>query len=1107
MKQLFVDTLTNIYDRQTFKKFSLEFFNKLNLAENKIEVDEHSRQHIDSIAFLGNFEDKEGKKLHVLEVKLKTDSKLEQARTMQRNVVAKYLKDHWLDGAFVAFYTGSSPSWRLSFVKIDYKFDENGKTKEELTPAKRYSFFVGKDEPTHTAQTQLFPIYSDTVNNPTLAQIEEAFGIEKVTKDFFEQYRKLFEVVTGELKTNHTFINEAERYNIDTDNFAKKLLGQIVFLYFLQKKGWLGVPKGKAWGEGDKNFLSGLYKKCIQESQNFYNDYLEKLFYDTLNNPRRNEVDPSYSKYFNSRIPFLNGGLFEAPYNWNNSLIYLDNKIFGNVFDIFDLYNFTVKEDEPLEKEVAVDPEMLGKVFENLLAENLRKGKGTYYTPREIVNYMCEESLVNYLATETGLSSDDIKKQYFPAYNKLGDEKYVARDVSISQRVIESLKSIKIVDPACGSGAFLVGMLQQVTHLRLELEQRLRLLGVLTATGSTEYLIKKETIQNCIYGVDIDPGAIEIAKLRLWLSLVVDYELEEIEPLPNLDYKLKVGNSLIEKFDANFLAKGQYNEKNELIDEVKKLKDSYFNSSDSKKKSELRLRINEHIRLLINYENDKEKEKIWARIMGRKNQLKMFALGEEQQSLGDIESDVKKLDQFIDVKETDHFEWHLNFNEVFERGGFDIIIANPPYIKEDVNKKAFNGTRDMECYQGKMDIWYLFGCRSIDLLKKQGFMCFIATNNWVSNDGASKFRNKIVNQARIINYVDFGNFKVFDAGVQTMVFLLQKNATESVYDVQYRCLKNNDVASDIISNLLSSDSEIDNNQIVRYKIRFEREEYKDQYITFLPPKVANLISKIKRKGTTKLLDDEVFSGIDVMQDFLNKQHLEKLGAEFEARQGVFVLSEEEFRQHNWNEDELQILKPYYTTKEINRYKADSRNRYWIIYSSPEINKKIAKYPNIKSHLDKFKKIITSVNKPYGLHRTREEKIFLGEKILSIRKCSHPSFSYVYYPCYVSRAFLIIKTDRINIKYLQGLLNSKIVEFWLRYKGKLQGNQFQVDKKPLLSIPILIPGEKVIAKIISLASKAEKNIGSENKLEMENKINLMLYKLYSLTPEEIAIIEG
>ncbi|MDO9528760.1 MAG: hypothetical protein Q7J27_06320 [Syntrophales bacterium] len=381
--------------------------------------------HVKQYRRIGAYTDPNGERIDVLIVHLKREAALEHARTRQRNFIAWYLNGGrggvLRDAALVAFASTDLDDWRFSYVRMEYKEEvtESGKVKikEELTPARRYSFLVGKNEPNHTAQQQLLPLLKNDSRNPTLSELEDAFSVETVTKQFYLDYKGLFKKLTEELdrilKKDSKIKQEFETKSIDTANFAKKLLGQIVFLYFLQKKGWLGVPKDERWWQGDKRFLGTLLKRCIAENKNFFNDYLEYLFYEALATTEgRATIDLSYYPKFDCKIPFLNGGLFEATYDWENTNILLPDELFSNkektkagdtgtgILDIFDRYNFTVKEDEPLEKEVAVDPEMLGKVFENLLPENLRKGQGAYYTPREIVHYMCQQSLINYLATE-----------------------------------------------------------------------------------------------------------------------------------------------------------------------------------------------------------------------------------------------------------------------------------------------------------------------------------------------------------------------------------------------------------------------------------------------------------------------------------------------------------------------------------------------------------------------------------------------------------------------------------------------------------------------------------------------------------------------------------
>ena len=297
----------------------------------------------------------------------------------------------------------------------------------------------------------------------------------------------------------------------------------------------------------------------------------------------------------------------------------------------------------------------------------------------------------------------------------------------------------------------------------------------------------------------------------------------------------------------------------------------------------------------------------------------------------------------------------------------------------------------------------------------------------------------------------------------------------------------------------------------------QRSEFIDSYVKFVHPNIGKILDVIAKAGSFNLLDDEIFSGIDVMQDFLTKSHLEKLHAKFAVGDGVFVLSDLEKRQIKWNANEFGLIKPYYTTKEINKYHASESNKYWIVYTGADVNNRINLYPNIKKHLDKFAKIITSVNKPYGLHRTRNEEVFLGAKIFSIRKCAKPSFSLVNFPCYVSRAFLIIKTKRIDLKFLLAVLNSKLMEFWLLHKGKLQGNQFQVDKVPLMSMPLIESKSAEQRSIVDFVDKIITITKTDNYFERatkqtkvkeyERQIDQMVYKLYDLTDKEIKIVEN
>ena len=401
------------------------------------------------------------------------------------------------------------------------------------------------------------------------------------------------------------------------------------------------------------------------------------------------------------------------------------------------------------------------------------------------------------------------------------------------------------------------------------------------------------------------------------------------------------------------------------------------------------------------------------------------------------------------------FNWENEFPEIFTNGGFDVVIGNPPYVKEATNKNAFNGLHSHPCYQGKMDLWYFFGWLGLEIAKpEKGLISYIAPNNWTTNDGASNFRNKIVSSGEIEEFIDFGDFKVFeDAGIQTMIYLMKNSSVNNYHELSYSKLLAKNVDYNDLQHLLNK---LPSNITSNYIASFERDSLENSTFIFINKTKTKLIKSLLKKGNFHLTKDEIFSGIDIGQDFVNKKSQQILGDDFEVGEGVFNLSQKEFKSYNFSNEEIKLLKPFYTTIEIKKYFSNAENEYWVIYTSSKFKNplEIVPYPNLKKHLDKFNKIITSDNKPYGIHRTRNEDIFLGEKILSTRKCSEPSFSYVSFDSYVNRTFNIIKSKRIGLKFLTALLNSSTVKFWLKEKGKLQGDMFQVDMNPIISIPIV-----------------------------------------------------
>lgn len=862
-KKLIRDTLEQPFSKDQFTKFAMNLLNTMEDAPftyrgNYIFAD--FQDYVEMLERVGKYEDPDGKLIDVLIVHLKKTTSLERARASQRKYVAKYLKgsrgNELKDAALVAFVSPNEADWRFSFVKMEYKFDEKGKIKEEFTPARRYSFLVGENENSHTAQSQLLPILANTDKNPAIAQLEEAFRIEKVTKEFFEQYRELYHEVKESLdelvSKDKEIRTDFESKGIETVDFAKKLLGQIVFLYFLQKKGWFGVKRKAVWGTGSKAFLRELFLGNHGKYDNFFNDILEPLFYNTL----AVERSENYADRFDCKIPFLNGGLFDPlnNYDWINTEILLSNELFSNrkktkngdvgtgILDVFDRYNFTVKEDEPLEKEVAVDPEMLGKVFEHLLEVKDRKSKGTYYTPREIVHYMCQESLINYLATEcevtvpredveTLVKHGETAQENDTLVQERGEErgryKYKLPESvrGNAEAIDQKLVDIKVCDPAVGSGAFLVGMMSEIVRTRMVLTQ------FLGNSDRTSYDLKRHAIQNSLYGVDIDLGAVEIAKLRLWLSLIVDEEdYKQIKPLPNLDYKIMQGNSLLEEYEGINLIDKRFFDKQEdkeivrrrLEQDQSKLQREYIHLNEEgnltkTKKAELEKRLKEKDKALKELDkprsNGQDELGLYGQSEVRSKADKLLDLHEQFFSTYNkgqkdrlkkqietftwdlIEATLKqqgridKLDRVRRFQQTNtrpFFLWRLHFADVFRiDGGFNVIVANPPYKQLSKDKsvsasykqalKEKHGTS-----AGRLNTFVFFLHEAVARLNSHGQLAYIVPNTILTQDYYSYSRKTLLSQMKLLTIVTYDDMQFDSAVVENVTLLMQKRTeTES----------------------------------------------------------------------------------------------------------------------------------------------------------------------------------------------------------------------------------------------------------------------------------------------------------------------------------------
>jgi len=861
--QLISDTFNAKFDENKFSLFIKNLLNdiepKTNRYSGQMLWDDY-KDHINSYKRIGKYTDPEGVPLDILIVEVKTIAKLERARTSLRNFVIKHLKKFDKDFALVAFYAedDNGVDWRFSFIKLEHQsyFDEEKdkvKIKEELTPAKRYSFLVGEHEQSHTAKTQLLPLLQNLANNPTVEELENAFSIEKVTDEFFEQYKLLFEKLYGHFDGNDHIKAELKKAGIDNARFTKKLLGQIVFLYFLQKKGWLGVPKNEKWGEGQRRFIQNLFDTAQQEDANFFKDKLQYLFYEALAKERNNKH--SFYEKFDCRIPFLNGGLFEAEYLWETANITIPQHLFRSeelkedertgILDVFDRYNFTIKEDEPLDKEVAVDPEMLGKVFENMLEITERKRKGAFYTPREIVHYMCQESLIHYLdnALDGKVKKQDIETYIRKGHNALENDKRVAKKgeetatykyilpKSIRQNadlIDQKLIDIKICDPAIGSGAFPVGLLHELVNAQLVikphfsdnyLKAKLKEFQFTKKETPSEsryiYRLKRHIIQESIYGVDIDASAIDIARLRLWLSLVVDEDdFDPIETLPNLDYKIVCGNSLISRYGLDMSIENVFAAFNKKVKDkdyphqeikklignkdidlayYKKLTNDFLLESSHDKKVLFRELITEIKSAFKTVLGEKDKEKL-SKARGAVENLQQSDIFGKQVGTKTQISNAKK--HFVKLekekKETQDgalyknaIEWRFEFPNLLDKNGgfvgFDVVIGNPPYgVKFNENEKDLLKIMYPES-QFKIDSYSLFILRGLLNARMSGYLSYIIPSTLMDNFFEENVRNKIINYNKLDLLVEL-NDKIFDtATVHSMIIGVESTIPENDY--------------------------------------------------------------------------------------------------------------------------------------------------------------------------------------------------------------------------------------------------------------------------------------------------------------------------------------
>ncbi|ECO2819737.1 class I SAM-dependent DNA methyltransferase [Campylobacter jejuni] len=899
-------------------------------------------------------------------------------------------------------------------------------------------------------------------------------------------------------------------------------------------------------------------------------DKLSELFFEVLAKEKSTRKKSEFAY-----LPYLNSSLFEKQSIENTleisslsndlKLFYYKNTVLKDdkckakkgqvglleyLFEFLDSFDFGSDDEqsEILSQKELISSSVLGNVFEKLNGYK----EGSFYTPSFITSYMCKESITKVVLDKFNAQFDLDAKDISELRRSLRKEDKKTQK--------ELLNSIKICDPAVGSGHFLVSALNVMLSIYDELnlfdeEFYLEVQNdeILITGRKGEFIeykrpktpkdkahliqqelfhTKKDIIENNLFGVDINPNSCEITKLRLWIELLKhsfyqsfdDETYHDLKTLPNIDINIKCGNSLVSYFETGKslshypnikermskykrivkdYKEGFYTDKNLIAKEIKNLQESFKNfclkDKFNKEIKQLTNGANEYSKKYGDFLADEHHDEKFKSFFSKN----MFEFSfDEKVAIKEFANLKKEYDNIFNLESNHPFEWRFEFPEILDDDGnfkgFDLIIGNPPYIKENDNKDLFTNTKKLRTYQGKMDIWYHFVGRGFDILKNNGYLAFIATNNWVTNSGAKKLRNIVLEESQILSLVDFSSFMVFDsASIQTMIMQFQKIKPPKNYEFHFAKITTQTPIYEDVINLLKNEK-TQNNEIL--SINLTPKKFIDKTLNFTKSDYEELFNKIQKYGKFYLEESEVAQGI------------------VPAIDEAFVIKD----KNVFSKNEQCFIKEYYTGLS-GKFYSSFTDKYLIYLSNKNYSGNLDDLPNLKQHFQKYKEILKeskikykTPNKPYFyLHREREEKFFKKgeEKIISQVRCIEPIFVYSNENFYGSRALFFIQTCRINLKYLTGVLNSKLIAFWLKHKGKIQGNLFKIDKEPLLNIPVVninSKNEKLANKLISLVDeilKAKEQDKNANTQELENKINSLTYKLYNLTEEEIKIIEG
>ena len=957
----------------------------------------------------------------------------------ERLVVEQLLADH--PYALFLFSDVGHRHWH--FVNVKYR-RENGAQAGARAVLRRIS--VGPEERLRTAAERVAMLdlaalspHLEGLSPLAIQQRHDlAFDVEQVTQDFFTTYRRLFELTESLVQG----LDGEEEIRL----FTQRLFNRLLFIVFLERKGWLAF-------EGRTDYLQALWETYLayRESDaeaNFYEQRLKVLFFHGLNNPASRDLmsinrgNPLQQMI--GDVPYLNGGLFEREELDDRGGIVVPDSVFARAIEeLLYHYNFTVTESTPLDVEVAVDPEMLGRIFEELVTG--RHETGSYYTPKPVVAFMCREALKGYL-------HDTCPREEDAALAAFVNERDAA-GIRDPERVLGALRIVRACDPACGSGAYLVGLLHELVDLR----QALFSTRGLDARGI--YDKKLEIIRHSLYGVDIDPFAVNIAQLRLWLSLIVDFEGDVPPPLPNLAYKIEVGDSLTAPAPAQLQPDLFHHQ---LVEEYFALK-GQFMTAHGPDKLQLQARI----------EQVKQEIAVWAGTSG----------------------------------DPGAFDWTVEFAEIFTASGdgapaapmplvaqearargFDIIVANPPYVRQEMllqaQKERFR-TVYPEVYAGTADLYVYFYARALHLLREGGVAAFISSNKWLRAGYGKKLRSHLTEKHTVEAVIDFGDLPLFRAAAYPMIVVFRKAPPTEAHTLRALVVESLDVV-DRLSQVVAAEAWLQPQASLRV-----------QGWALVEPGTRSLLRKLRESGVPlgEYVKGQIYYGIKTGYNrafVIDQATRDRLVAE-DARSA-------------------EIIKPWLRGRDVKRWYTEWGGEY-LIFTRRSID--IDAYPAIRNYLTPFKKRLTpgvaGGRKPgsYEWYEIQDSvayyPAFERPKILYPDIAKRCEFTFDDRGYYSGNTTYIIPEGDLM---LLGVLNSKVVEFFYRHIcSMIQQDYLRFFTQYLMQIPIREPAsgqrdaiESVVRKLLDAHGQGPQAAA------WEEELNALVYEAYGLTHDEIALIE-